>query len=47
MDALAPGGRYDESAALTPVRVAVLTVSDTRNATNDTSGDLLAGRLDR
>ncbi len=27
---LAPGGKFDEAAALTPVRIAVLTISDTR-----------------
>ena len=42
---LAPGGRYDEAAAVKPVRVAVLTVSDTRVPENDTSGDLLAERV--
>lgn len=42
---LAPGGRYDEAAVFKPVRVAVLTVSDTRDAQNDTSGDLLAERV--
>ncbi len=41
---LTPGGRYDEAAVFTPVRIAVLTVSDTRNETNDTSGNLLAER---
>jgi molybdenum cofactor biosynthesis protein B len=41
----APGGRIDESLTLVPVRVAVLTVSDSRDASNDTSGDILAGRL--
>ena len=40
-----PGGRMDEAATLTPVRVAVLTVSDTRDETNDTSGDILAERV--
>ncbi len=45
MNALTPGGRYDEAAALTPVRVAVLTVSDTRTEENDTSGRLLADRV--
>ena len=40
-----PGGRVDESATLTPVRVAVLTVSDTRVPANDTSGDILAERV--
>jgi molybdenum cofactor biosynthesis protein B len=42
---LIPGGRIDESRAFTPVRVAVLTVTDTRDAESDTSGDLLAGRV--
>ncbi len=41
----APGGRIDESLARTTVRVAVLTVSDTRDETNDTSGDILAARV--
>jgi len=45
MNALAPGGRYDEAAAIKPVRVAVLTVSDTRDEHSDTSGDLLAARV--
>jgi molybdenum cofactor biosynthesis protein B len=42
---LAPGGKIDESLAVIPVRLAVLTVSDTREARNDTSGDLLAERI--
>jgi molybdenum cofactor biosynthesis protein B len=42
---LTPGGRIDESRPFKPVRIAVLTVSDTRDATNDTSGDVLAGRI--
>jgi molybdenum cofactor biosynthesis protein B len=41
----APGGKIDENLALIPVRVAVLTVSDTRDETNDTSGDILTGRV--
>jgi len=41
---LSPGGRYDEAAAFTPVRVAVLTISDTRDDESDTSGHLLAER---
>jgi molybdenum cofactor biosynthesis protein B len=41
----APGGEIDESKALIPVRIAVLTVSDTRDEETDTSGDLLAGRV--
>ena len=35
----------DESRTFLPVRIAVLTVSDTRTRANDTSGDLLAGRI--
>jgi len=42
---LAPGGRLDEAAALTPVRIAVLTVSDTRDEESDTSGHVLVERL--
>jgi molybdenum cofactor biosynthesis protein B len=42
---LAPGGRYDEAAPVTPVRVAVLTISDTRDEESDTSGQLLADRV--
>jgi molybdenum cofactor biosynthesis protein B len=45
MTALTPGGRYDETIAIVPVRVAVLTVSDTRDAASDTSGQLLADRV--
>jgi molybdenum cofactor biosynthesis protein B len=45
MNALAPGGRYDAAAALTPVRVAVLTISDSRDAESDTSGQVLADRI--
>jgi len=36
----------DETRAFTPIRIAVLTVSDTRTAENDTSGDLLAARIE-
>lgn len=42
---LSPGGRYDEEATTVPVRVAVLTVSDTRDEASDTSGQLLAERV--
>ncbi|MHB8283529.1 MAG: molybdenum cofactor biosynthesis protein B [Caulobacteraceae bacterium] len=42
---LIPGGRIDETKTLRPVRIAVLTVSDTRDASNDTSGDVLAERI--
>jgi molybdopterin adenylyltransferase len=42
---LAPGGRLDETAVLTPVRIAVLTISDTRDEESDTSGHVLVQRL--
>ena len=45
MNALTPGGRYDEAATFTPVRIAVLTVSDTRDEESDTSGQVLVDRL--
>jgi len=35
----------DEGAPFIPVRIAVMTVSDTRDASNDTSGDTLAERI--
>jgi len=41
----APGGKIDLSLPITPVRVAVLTVSDTRDEESDTSGHLLAERI--
>lgn len=37
--------RIDETRAFVPVRIAVMTVSDTRDASNDTSGDTLAARI--
>jgi molybdenum cofactor biosynthesis protein B len=40
-----PPHRIDEQVPFVPVRIAVLTVSDTRNAANDTSGDALVARL--
>jgi molybdopterin adenylyltransferase len=40
-----PPHRIDETRAFVPVRIAVLTVSDTRDASNDTSGDTLAARI--
>lgn len=39
------GGKIDEAWAFKPVRVAVLTVSDTRDEESDTSGHLLAQRV--
>ena len=38
--------RIDEAAAFLPVRIAVATISDTRTAANDTSGDTLAARIE-
>jgi molybdenum cofactor biosynthesis protein B len=35
----------DETIAFVPVRIAVMTVSDTRNESNDKSGDTLAARI--
>jgi molybdenum cofactor biosynthesis protein B len=42
---LTPGGKINEALPLVPVRIAVLTVSDTRDAESDTSGAVLAGRV--
>ena len=39
------GGRLDEDRPFRPVNIAVLTVSDSRDASNDTSGDVLAARV--
>ena len=41
---LSPGGKIDASKPIKPVRIAVLTISDTRDEESDTSGDILAGR---
>jgi molybdenum cofactor biosynthesis protein B len=41
-----PGGRIDETVALVPVRIAVLTVSDTRDEESDTSGHVLADKIE-
>ncbi len=38
--------RIDETKEFIPVRIAVLTVSDTRGAADDRSGDVLAGLLE-
>jgi molybdopterin adenylyltransferase len=37
--------RLEESRAFVPVRIAVATISDTRTAADDTSGDTLAARV--
>ncbi|MGR4000746.1 MAG: molybdenum cofactor biosynthesis protein B [Alphaproteobacteria bacterium] len=39
------GGTLDTSLMFTPLRIAVLTVSDTRDTASDRSGDILAGRI--
>ncbi|MDP3403998.1 MAG: molybdenum cofactor biosynthesis protein B [Brevundimonas sp.] len=41
----APGGRLLTDQPVTPVRIAVLTVSDTRDEDSDTSGGILAERI--
>lgn len=41
------GGRLSDDVRFQPRRIAVLTVSDTRDATSDTSGQLLADRIVR
>ena len=40
------GGKLVEARPFVPVRIAVLTVSDTRTEATDTSGDILAGRVE-
>lgn len=40
-----PAPRLDENIAFVPVRIAVMTVSDTRDASNDVSGDTLVARI--
>ncbi len=42
---LAPGGDLRDDLPFKPVRIAVVTVSDTRTLATDTSGELLAKRL--
>jgi molybdenum cofactor biosynthesis protein B len=41
----APAGKLDEGQPLVPVRVAVMTISDTRDEESDTSGAILVGRV--
>lgn len=43
---IVPGGRLDETLSVIPVRIAILTVSDTRVAEDDSSGDILASRVE-
>jgi molybdopterin adenylyltransferase len=40
-----PGGRIDTDRAFIALGIAVLTISDSRDASSDTSGDLLAERI--
>jgi molybdenum cofactor biosynthesis protein B len=40
-----PGGRIDPARTFSPLGVAVLTISDSRDAATDSSGDLLAERI--
>jgi len=42
---LTPGGKINEALPLVPVRIAILTVSDTRDEESDTSGHVLAERV--
>ncbi len=42
----APGGRIDVDLAFKPVRIALLTVSDSRTIETDTSGGILAKRIE-
>jgi molybdopterin adenylyltransferase len=44
-NALSVGGRFDEAAPFVPVRIAVLTISDTRDEESDTSGQVLIDRI--
>lgn len=43
--ALTPGGRIDASREFYPLRIAIMTVSDSRSAATDSAGDLLAARV--
>ena len=48
MSEAAPGGgKMSDQIAFAPLKVAVLTVSDTRDEESDTSGKLLADRVTR
>ena len=45
MNAITPGGKIDPVRPFKPVKVAVLTISDTRDEESDTSGNVLAERV--
>jgi molybdenum cofactor biosynthesis protein B len=47
MNAIVPGGKFDPDAKIVPVRVAVLTISDTRDEESDTSGTVLADLISK
>jgi molybdopterin adenylyltransferase len=47
MDTPPAGGHLSESASFTPLRIAVLTISDTRDEESDSSGQVLADRIVR
>ena len=40
-----PGGKIDPDRPFTRLGIAVMTISDSRDQSNDTSGDLLAERI--
>jgi molybdenum cofactor biosynthesis protein B len=40
-----PGGRIDTDRAFSELHIAVMTISDSRDSSNDTSGDLLAASI--
>ena len=42
---LQPGGRINQALPIKPVKIAVLTISDTRDEESDTSGHVLAERV--
>ena len=44
--AIQPGGRIEADRPFKPVRIAVLTVSDSRTLANDTSGDVLQTKVE-
>ena len=45
MNTLTPGGKIDATRTIKAVRVAILTISDTRDEESDTSGSILATRV--
>lgn len=45
MNAITPGGKIDTARQIKAVKVAVLTISDTRDEESDTSGHVLAKRV--